>query len=157
LSPEGNNLPLHDSSRYEFCSSINLTFIVLCSTFGLGSSQRRRTRTSLVRSTGWSMPRSGGRRTLLPWSLPAHHRGYRPVLPRPGVLDDEATTGLRRLCRGVRRPPGDEAVQPLPGCASIRCATSASYSAQVSYHLSVLSIFCYKYSVANNYIFHVLC
>jgi hypothetical protein len=31
---------------YEFFSSIKLTFRVLCSTFGLGSSQRRRTRTS---------------------------------------------------------------------------------------------------------------
>jgi hypothetical protein len=48
---------------------------------GPGSSRRRRTRTSLVRSTGWSMPRSGGRRTLLSWSLPAHHRGSRPCAP----------------------------------------------------------------------------
>jgi hypothetical protein len=59
------------------------------------------------------------------------------VLPRPGVLDDEVMTGLRRLRQGVRRPPGDEAVQPLPGCASTRCATSAAYSTQVSYHLLV--------------------
>jgi hypothetical protein len=27
----------------------------------------------------------------------------------------------------------------------------------VSYHLIVLSIFHYKYSVANNFMFHVLC
>jgi hypothetical protein len=27
----------------------------------------------------------------------------------------------------------------------------------VSYHLTVLSIFHYKYSVANNFMFHVLC
>jgi hypothetical protein len=27
----------------------------------------------------------------------------------------------------------------------------------VSYHLPVLSIFRYKYSVANNFMFHVLC
>jgi hypothetical protein len=78
-----------------------------------------------------------------------------PMLPRPGVLDDEATTGLRRLRRGVRCPPGGEAVQPLPGCASTRCATSAAYNAQVSYHLPVLSIFHYKYPVANNLMFHV--
>jgi hypothetical protein len=78
-----------------------------------------------------------------------------PVLPRPGVLDDEETTGLRRLRRGVRRPPGDEAVRPLPGCASTRCATCAAYSAQVRYHLPVLSIFRYQYSVANNFMFHL--
>jgi hypothetical protein len=67
-----------------------------------------------------------------------------PVLPRPGVLDDMAMTGLRRLRRGVRRPPGDEAVRPLPRGASTRCATFAAYSAQVSYHLPVVIIFCYK-------------
>jgi hypothetical protein len=50
------------------------------------------------------------------------------VLPRPGVLDD-TMTGLRRLRRGVRRPPGDEAVRPLLGGASTDCATSATYSA----------------------------
>jgi hypothetical protein len=60
---------------------VPLTFLVLCSMFGLGSNRRRPTRTSLVRSTRWSMPRSGGRRTLLPWSLPAHHRGSRPCAP----------------------------------------------------------------------------
>jgi hypothetical protein len=38
--------PLSFSSRYEFFSSIHLTFHVLCCMFGLGSSQRRRTRTS---------------------------------------------------------------------------------------------------------------
>jgi hypothetical protein len=81
VSPKGNDLPLRDSSRYDFCSSIHLTCLVLCNTFGLGSSRRRPTRTSLVRSTGWSMPRSGGRRTLLPSSLPAHHRGSRPCAP----------------------------------------------------------------------------
>jgi hypothetical protein len=27
----------------------------------------------------------------------------------------------------------------------------------VSYHLTVLSILCYKYLVANNFMFHVLC
>jgi hypothetical protein len=27
----------------------------------------------------------------------------------------------------------------------------------VSYHLTLLSIFRYKYSVANNFLFHVLC
>jgi hypothetical protein len=67
-----------------------------------------------------------------------------PVLPRPGVLDDAATIGLRRLRRGVRRPPGDEAVRPLPRVASTRCATSAAYNAQVSYHLPVIIIFHYK-------------
>jgi hypothetical protein len=80
-----------------------------------------------------------------------------PVLPRLGLLDDAVTTGLRRLRRGVRRPPGDEAVRPLSGCASTRCAMSAAYRAQVSYHLTVLSIFHYKYSVSNNFMFHVLC
>jgi hypothetical protein len=55
---------------------------------------------------------------------------------------------FRCLRRGVRRPPGDEAVRPLPGCA-----TSAAYSAQVSYHLLVLITFRYKYSVANNLCF----
>jgi hypothetical protein len=67
-----------------------------------------------------------------------------PVLPRPGVLDDVATTGLRRLCRGVRRPPGDEAVRPLPGGASTRCVMSTAYIAQVGYHLPVIIIFRYK-------------
>jgi hypothetical protein len=80
-----------------------------------------------------------------------------PVLPRPDLLDDAATIGLRCLRRGVRRPPGDEAVRPLPGCISTRCATSAAYRAHVSYHLTLLSIFRYKYSVANNLLFHVLC
>jgi hypothetical protein len=80
-----------------------------------------------------------------------------PVLLRPGVLDDVATTGLRCLRRGVRCPPGDEAVRPLPGCASTPCATSASYRAQVCYHLTVLSIFRYEYSLANNFMFHFLC
>jgi hypothetical protein len=84
VSSEGNDLPLRHSSRYEFCSSIHLTFPILCSTFGLGSSRRRHTRTSLVRSIGWSMPRFGGCRTLLPWSLPAHHRGSRPCAPETG-------------------------------------------------------------------------
>jgi hypothetical protein len=32
---------------------------------------------------------------------------------------------------------------------------SAAYSAQVSYHLSVLIIFRYKYSVSNNFMFHL--
>jgi hypothetical protein len=64
-------------------------------------------------------------------------------------------TGLRRLHRGVCRPPGDEAVRPLPGGTSTRCATSAAYSAQVSYHLPVIIIFHYKYSVANNFMFHL--
>jgi hypothetical protein len=41
--------------------------------------------------------------------------------------------------------------------ASTRCTTSAAYRAQVSYHLTVLSIFHYEYSVANNFMFHVLC
>jgi hypothetical protein len=81
VSPEGNDLPLRDSSCYDFCSSIHLTFLILCSTFGLGSNRRRPTRTLLVRSTGWSMPRSGGRCTLLPWSLPAHQGGFRPCAP----------------------------------------------------------------------------
>jgi hypothetical protein len=83
--------------------------------------------------------------------------GLVPVLPRPCLLDDAATTGLQHLRRGVRRPPGDEAVRPLPGCASTRCATSAAYRARVSYHLTILSIFRYKYSAANNFMFHVLC
>jgi hypothetical protein len=77
------------------------------------------------------------------------------MLLRPDVLDDEATTGLRRLRRGVRRPPGDEAVWPFLGGASTRCATSAAYSAHVRYHLPVLIIFRYKYSVANNFMFHL--
>jgi hypothetical protein len=123
----------------------------------LGSSRRKSKRTSLVRSIGWSMLRSSGRRTLLPWLLPAHHRALVPVLPRPGVLDDAATTGLRRLRQGAHRPPGDEVVRPLPGCGSTRCATSAANRAQVSYHLTVLSIFRYKYSVVNNFMFYVLC
>jgi hypothetical protein len=101
------------------------------------------------------MPRFGGRRTLLPWSLPAHHRGLVPVLPRPDVLDDETTTSLRRLRRGAHRPPGDEVVRPLPGGASTRCATPAAYSAQVSYHLPVIIIFRYKYSAAINFMFHL--
>jgi hypothetical protein len=42
-----------------------------------------------------------------------------PVLPRPGLLADAATTGLR--CQ-----PGDEVVRPFPGCFSTRCATSAA-------------------------------
>jgi hypothetical protein len=157
VSPEGNDPRSRDSSRYDFCSSIHLTFLVLCSTFRPGSSRRRPTRTSVVRLTGWSMPKSGGRRTLLPWSLPVHHRDLVPVLPRPGLLDDAVTTGLRRLYRGVRCPPGDEAVRPLPGCASTRCTTSAAYHTQVSYHLTVLNIFRYKYSIANNFMFNVLC
>jgi hypothetical protein len=66
------------------------------------------------------------------------------VLPRLGILDDEVTTGLRRLRQGVRRPPGDEAVRPLPGGASTHYATSATYSAQVIYHLPVLIIFRYS-------------
>jgi hypothetical protein len=74
-----------------------------------------------------------------------------PVLPRPSVLDHAAMTGLRRL----RRPPGDEAVQPLPGIASYCCATSTAYSAQVSCHLLVIIIFLYKYLVANNFMFHL--
>jgi hypothetical protein len=78
-----------------------------------------------------------------------------PVLPRSGVLDDEATSGLRHLRRGVCRPPSDEAVRPLPGCASTHYATSAAYNAHVSYHLPVLSIFRYKYSVANNFMLHL--
>jgi hypothetical protein len=28
VSPEGNDLPLRDSSRYDFCSSIHLTFLI---------------------------------------------------------------------------------------------------------------------------------
>jgi hypothetical protein len=83
VPPEGNDLPyrfLHVMSSLVF-SLIQLTFHVLCITFGLGSSRRRHTRTSQVRSTGWSMPRFGGCRTLLPWSLPAHHRGSRPCAP----------------------------------------------------------------------------
>jgi hypothetical protein len=56
-------------------------------------------------------------------------------------LDDATMTSLRRLRRGVRRPPGDEAVRPLPGGASTRCVTSAAYNAQVSYHLPVIIIF----------------
>jgi hypothetical protein len=67
-----------------------------------------------------------------------------PVLLRPGVLDDVVTIGLRRLRRGVRRPPGDEAVQPLTGVASTRCATSAAYNAHVSYHFPLIIIFRYK-------------
>jgi hypothetical protein len=157
VSLEGNDLPLHDSSRYNLCSSIHLTFLVLCSMFWLGSSRRRPTRTSLVRLTVWSMPRSGGRLRS------CHGRCLRttgalvPVLPRPGLLDDAATTGLRCLRRGVRRPLGDEAVRPIAGCASTCCTTSAAYRAQVSYHLKVLSICYYKYSVVNNLMFHVLC
>jgi hypothetical protein len=80
-----------------------------------------------------------------------------PVLPRLGLLADAATTSLRRLRRGVRRPPGDEAVRPLPGCSSTRCATSAAQRAHVSYHLTVLSIFRYEYSITNIFMFHVLC
>jgi hypothetical protein len=49
-----------------------------------------------------------------------------PVLPRSGLLADVATTGLQHLRRGVRRPPGDEAVRPLPGYSSTRCATFAA-------------------------------
>jgi hypothetical protein len=160
VSLDGNDLPLRDSSCYDFCSSIRLTFLVLCSTFGLGSSRRRPTRTSLVRSTEWSMPRSGGRRTLLPWSRPVHHRGSRPCAPETGPTGwrgDNWSSTSTSIHQGVRHPPGDETVWPLPGCASTRCATFAAYHAQVSYHLTVLSIFHYKYSVANNFVFHVLC
>jgi hypothetical protein len=81
--------------------------------------------------------------------------GYRPVLPRPGVLEDAATTSLQHLRRGVRRPPCDEAVRSLPAGASTRYATSAAYHAQVSYHLPVLINLCYKYSDANNLMFHL--
>jgi hypothetical protein len=38
--------------------------------------------------------------------------------------------------------------------ASTRCVTSAAYDAHVSYHLLVI-IFSYKYSVANNFMFHL--
>jgi hypothetical protein len=41
----------------------------------------------------------------------------------------------------VSRPPGDEAVRPLPGGASTRCATSAAYSAQVSYPFASYNYF----------------
>jgi hypothetical protein len=78
-----------------------------------------------------------------------------PVLPRPDVLDDEATTGLRRLRQGAHRPPGDEAVRPLPGGANTRCATPAANSAQVSYHLPIIIIFRYKYSATINFMFHL--
>jgi hypothetical protein len=84
-----------------------------------------------------------------------HGRALAPVLPRPVVLDDAVTTGFRRLHRGVRHPPSDEAVRPLPGGVSTHCATSAAYSAHVSYHLPIIIIFHYKYSVANNFIFHL--
>jgi hypothetical protein len=67
-----------------------------------------------------------------------------PMLPRPGIQDDVATTGLRRLRQGLRRPPGDEAVRPLSGGVSTRCATFAAYNAQLSYHLLVIIIFPYK-------------
>jgi hypothetical protein len=80
-----------------------------------------------------------------------------PVLPRPDLLIDAVTTGLRRLHRGVHRPSGDEAVRPLLGVTSTGCATSATYRAQVSFHLTLLSIFRYKYSVVNNFMFHVVC
>jgi hypothetical protein len=154
VSPEGNDLPLRDSSRYDFCSSIHLTFLVLCTTGvaeeglqGLRWSDRPDGRcpgpVDAVRSGHGRCPRTTGALVL--------------VLPRPGVLDDATKTGLRRLCRGVRRPPNDEAVRPLPGCTSTRCTTSAAYHAHVSNHLTVLSIFRYKYSVANNFMFHVLC
>jgi hypothetical protein len=56
------------------------------------------------------MPRSGGRRMLLPWSLPCTTGALVPVLLRPGLMDDATTTGLRCLRRGIRHPPGDEAV-----------------------------------------------
>jgi hypothetical protein len=75
---------------------------------------------------------------------PRTTRALIPVLPRLGVLDDTTMTSLRRLRRGVHHPPGDEAVRSLPGGASTRCATSATYNAQVSYHLLVIIIFPYK-------------
>jgi hypothetical protein len=126
VSPEGNDLPLRDSSRYDFCSSIHLTFLVLYSTFGLGSSRRMPTRTSwldrpdgrcpgpvdAVRSSHCRCPRTTG--------------ALVPVFPRPDLLVAATTTGLRRLHRGVRRPPGAEAVRPLPGYAHTCCATSAA-------------------------------
>jgi hypothetical protein len=55
----------------------------------------------------------------------------------------------------VSRPPGDEAVRPLIGGASTRCAMSAAYNAQVSYHLPVIIIFHYNYSIGNNFMFHI--
>jgi hypothetical protein len=126
VSPEGNDLPLRDSSRYDFCSSIHLTFLVLCSMFGLGSSRRRLTRTSLVRSNGWLMPGPVDAVRSCHGCCPCTTGALVPVHPRPGLLDDAETTGLRRLRREVRRPHGDDAVRPLPGCASTRCATSAA-------------------------------
>jgi hypothetical protein len=138
-------------------SSVVRTFLVLCSTFGLGTAEEG------VQGLRWSNRPNGRYPGLVDAVRSYHGRCPRttgalvPVLPRPGVLDDAATTGLRHLRQGVRYPPGDEAVRPLPGCTSTRCATSAAYRAQVSYHLTVLSIFRYKYLVANNFMFHVLC
>jgi hypothetical protein len=137
VSLEGNYLPLCDSSRYEFCGSIHLTFLVLCNTVGLGAAEEA------IQGFRWSDRPNG--RCLGPVDAvrschshcPCITGALVPVLPIPGVMDDEATSGLRHLRRGVRRPPGDEAVRPLLGCASTRCATSAAYSAHVSYHLTV--------------------
>jgi hypothetical protein len=126
VSPEGNDLPLRDSSCYDFCSSIHLTFLVLCSTFGLGAAEEG------LQGLRWS-DRPDGRCPGPVDVVCSYHRRCQcttgalvPVLPRLGLLADAATTGLRRLRRGVRRPPGDEAVRPLPGYSSTRCATSAA-------------------------------
>jgi hypothetical protein len=39
--------------------------------------------------------------------------------------------------------------------APVPAAPRPAYSAHVSYHLPVLIIFCYKYSVANIFMFHL--
>jgi hypothetical protein len=157
VSLEGNDLPLRDSLRYEFCSSIHLTFLILCSTFGLGSSWRRRTRTSLVRSTGWSMPRSGERRTLLPWSLPAHHMGSHPCdseTRRTGWRGDNwysTYTSRSTPSIGWWGSSASSRVRQYPLCHVCRLHRTGELP------FDSLSIFRYKYSVVNNFMFHVLC
>jgi hypothetical protein len=40
VSPEGNDLPLRDSSRYDFCSSIHLTFSFFAAHLGWGAAEK---------------------------------------------------------------------------------------------------------------------
>jgi hypothetical protein len=126
VSSEGNDLPLRDSSHYDFCNSIHLTFSFFAARLGWGAAEEG------LQGLRWSDRTDGRCPCPVDAARTCHHRCPRttgavvPVLPRPSLLAYAETTGPRRLRRGVRRPPGDEAVRPLPGCSSTRYATSAT-------------------------------
>jgi hypothetical protein len=156
VSSEGNDLSLHDSSRYESRSSIHLTFLVLCSTFGAGEQPKKayndfvgqidRMVDAQVRRTPYAPAMVAARAPQGLSSLCSRYQAYwmtRRRLFFDVYVEEYTVHRVMRQFGLLQAAPVPAHVCRLPRTGELPFDGS--------------KYFCYKYSVANNFMFHVLC